>query len=88
MKFDLETLSLEDKMEDLRNTIKLESTVLFEDLFTEVSSHSEFILTFLAILELVKTAVIGAFQDIPYASIRLVYLGEQQLGSPIYKERN
>lgn len=88
MNFDLETLSLEDKMEDLRNTIKLESTVLFEDLFTEVSSHSEFILTFLAILELVKTAVIGAFQDIPYASIRLVYLGEQQFGSPVYKDGN
>jgi chromatin segregation and condensation protein Rec8/ScpA/Scc1 (kleisin family) len=35
------------------------------------------ILTFLAILELVKTAVIGAFQDAPYASIRLIYLGEQ-----------
>ena len=88
MKFDLETLSLDDKMEDLKNAIKLENTVLFEDLFTEASSHSEFILTFLAILELVKTAVIGAFQDIPYASIRLVYLGEQEFGPPIYKEGN
>jgi segregation and condensation protein A len=88
MQFDLETLSLDDKMEDLKNTIRLESTVLFEDLFTEASSHSEFILTFLAILELVKTSVIGAFQDMPYASIRLVYLGEQEFGSPIYQEGN
>lgn len=88
IKFDLEALTLEDKIDNLTNRIKLESTLLFEDLFTEVSSDYDLILTFLAILELVKTAVIGAFQDTPYASIRLVYLGEHQFGSPIYKESN
>ena len=77
IKLDLETLTLEDKIENLTKKIKLESTLLFEDLFTEVSSDYDLILTFLAILELVKIAVIGAFQDAPYASIRLIYLGEQ-----------
>ncbi len=88
IKFDLEALTLEEKIEELTSRVKLENTLLFEDLFTEVPSDYDFILTFLAILELVRTAVVGAFQDTPYTSIRLVYLGELHFGPPLYKESN
>lgn len=88
IKFDLEALTLEEKIEELTTRVKLETTLLFEDLFTEVPSDYDLILTFLAILELVRTAVVGAFQDTPYTSIRLVYLGELQFGPPLYKESN
>ncbi len=78
IKFDLDTLTLEDKTEELITKLRKCRTIPFAELFSENPSRFDVVITFLALLELIKTKVLGAFQDLPYAPIQIVYLGENQ----------
>jgi len=81
IQLDLDALTLDEKIEELISKIRLNKMLFFEDLFGDSLSSFDFILTFLAVLELVRTSAIAVFQDSPYAPIRLVYLGEPQFGT-------
>lgn len=76
IKFDLETVTLDDKIRELISRLRECRTISFEDLFNGSASRFDIVLTFLAVLELIKTEVLGAFQDSPYAPIQIVYMGE------------
>jgi Uncharacterized conserved protein len=78
IEFDLETLTLDQKIDELIHKVRERGSILFEELFDEDSSRFDVIITFLAILELAKNSVIGVLQDSSYASIKLVYLGDKQ----------
>ncbi len=78
IKFDLETFTLDDKTEELTTKLRECRTIPFAELFSENPSRFDLVITFLALLELIKNRVLGAFQDLPYAPIRIVYLGENQ----------
>jgi segregation and condensation protein A len=52
-----------EKMTALLDTLRRESQVIFEALFTQVRSRLEVIVTFLAMLELVKVRAIRIFQS-------------------------
>ncbi len=88
IKFEIDNVTIEEKIEEVVSRIKSEGNILFEQFFDGVSSNFELVLTFLSVLELVRMRVIGVFQDTPYSSIRLVYLGEQELESTVLEESN
>ena len=88
IKFEIDNITIEEKIEEVVSRIKSEGSILFEQFFDGVSTNYELVLAFLSVLELVRTGVIGVFQDTPYSSIRLVYLGEQELGSTVFEESN
>lgn len=77
IKFDIETVTLDDKIGELILRLKECRTVLFEDLFSRSASKFDVIITFLAVLELIKAEVLGGFQVTPYAPIQIVYIGER-----------
>jgi segregation and condensation protein A len=79
IKFDLETLTLDDKMRELISRLRECRTILFAELFNESASRFDIVITFLAVLELMKTEVVGAFQDSHYAPIQIVYMGESSI---------
>jgi len=59
----LEKISVREKMTLLLDTLRLHGKVLFEALFAEVKTKAEVIVTFLAMLELVKVRAIRIFQQ-------------------------
>ncbi len=76
IKFDLETVTLDDKIRELVSRLRECRTISFEGLFNGGASRFDIVITFLAVLELIKAEVLGAFQDSPYAPIDIVYMGE------------
>jgi segregation and condensation protein A len=73
IEFELENVTLDEKINELVSKIKLYRMLFFSDLFSEDSSRFDLIITFLALLELVKNGVVVVLQDSPYAPIKLVY---------------
>ena len=65
----LEKITVREKMTLLLDRLRNESRILFESLFSEVQSRMEIIVTFLAMLELVKVRAIRVFQDQPGGDI-------------------
>jgi segregation and condensation protein A len=65
----LEKITVREKMTLLLDRLRSESRIVFESLFSEVQSRMEIIVTFLAMLELVKVRAIRVFQDQPGGDI-------------------
>jgi len=59
----LEKVSVREKMTLLLDTLRDQSRVVFESLFADVKSRLEIVVTFLAMLELVKVRAIRIYQD-------------------------
>jgi len=78
--FEAESISLEDKMAQLKDYMVQKRIVHFFDMFENHYTKFEFIITFLALLELVKNRVLKVLQNEPYNYIEIIYLGEDQLG--------
>ena len=59
----LDKITVREKMTLLLDTLRAQSRVLFDSLFAEVKTRMEVVVTFLAMLELVKARAIRVFQD-------------------------
>src|SRR5918996_412271 len=59
----LEKITVREKMTLLLDTLRSSGKVLFESLFSEVKSRMEVVVTFLAMLELVKGRAVRIFQE-------------------------
>jgi segregation and condensation protein A len=59
----LEKITVREKMTLLLDTVRSSGKVLFESLFSEVKSRMEVVVTFLAMLELVKVRALRIFQE-------------------------
>jgi segregation and condensation protein A len=76
LRVEFEKWSLKDKTTYILERLRNEDSVYFQDLFSEDRTISEFIVTFLAILELVHMGMIRIFQPDPEKDIRLKALFE------------
>ena len=59
----LEKITVREKMTHLLDVLRARGSVLFEELFAQANSRMEIIVTFLAMLELVKVRAIRIVQD-------------------------
>ncbi|HUK40656.1 MAG TPA: segregation/condensation protein A, partial [Candidatus Acidoferrales bacterium] len=59
----LDKITVREKMTLLLDTLRQRPTVLFDALFAEAKTRMEVVVTFLAMLELVKARAIRIFQD-------------------------
>ena len=71
LKLQLDKWSLKEKTADILDRLKERRTLYFEDLFSEDRTISDFIISFLALLELVQMGLVRIFQPHPDAAIRL-----------------
>jgi segregation and condensation protein A len=76
LRVEFEKWSLKDKTTHILERLKDEGSIYFRDLFTEDRTISEFIVTFLALLELVNVGMIRVFQPDLDKDIRLKALFE------------
>lgn len=64
-----EEFTVDDKIDDIRSLIKDKKRARFNDLFIRAVSKLEIIMTFLALLELIRLKEVTAFQDRNYGEI-------------------
>ncbi len=67
----VERLSLADKITELLDRLSAAESLAFEDLFPREASRGEIVISFLAVLELVRMKVIRAYQAGAFGRIRL-----------------
>ena len=63
--------SVSEKIESLRHSLLTQKRIRFSDLFAGTTSRSEVVVTFLALLELVRLKVLGAVQDAAFGEIQI-----------------
>jgi segregation and condensation protein A len=75
-KIDMSTdrVSVNGRINELIDIFEKEGSVTFDQLFDENYTKSELVVTFLAILEMVKLALVGIVQNVQSGIIRLFYL--------------
>ncbi|MDP2862207.1 MAG: segregation/condensation protein A [Desulfobacterales bacterium] len=67
-------ISVKDRINELIDIFEKEGSVTFDQLFDENFTKSELVATFLAILEMVKLALVSIVQNVQSGIIRLFYL--------------
>jgi segregation and condensation protein A len=75
-RFDLsaERMSVNDRIAQLVDILEEKGTVAFDELFHEPATKNDIIVTFLAVLEMVKVRLIRVLQHVQSGAIRLIYL--------------
>ena len=71
-------ISLLDRIQWVLKRLEGTRRAAFTSLFEESASRSEFIVTFLAVLELVRLRVIGAVQTARFGEIEILLLAEPE----------
>ena len=74
LKFDKEPLNLENQKKYIISLFDEEGKLLFRDLIKNLGSRFEIILTFLAVLDLIKDKVCSVLQNTIYGKIELSLL--------------
>ncbi len=72
--FTLDTISVKEKISEIVNIFEEKKSITFGELFPSNAGKSEVILTFLAVLEMVKLYLVGIVQYTRTGIIRLFYL--------------
>ena len=66
--------TVSDKIQFIQEHIAERNRIVFEELFVEGASRTEIVVTFLAVLELIRLKQIGVAQESPFSPIELVKL--------------
>lgn len=67
----VEQISIETRIEQLTSRLSEHQAVGFEDLFDDVASRSDLVVTFLALLEMIRLELVRVFQQGPLGEIRI-----------------
>lgn len=71
-----EEVKVEEKLNQILNVLKFKKSITFQELFSPNSSKLEIIVTFLALLELLRLKIVKAYQKNPFGEI-LINLEEE-----------
>jgi segregation and condensation protein A len=66
--------TVSDKIQFIQDRLSERSRIVFEELFVTGASRTEIVVTFLAVLELIRLKQIGVAQENPFSPIELVKL--------------
>ncbi|MBT3312800.1 MAG: segregation/condensation protein A [Desulfobacterales bacterium] len=67
-------ISVQDRISEIVNILEEQGSVIFTEIFSDNCTKNEIIVTFLAILEMIKLSLIQAVQHIQTGIIRIFYL--------------
>jgi len=74
MEVNVERISVKDKIADIILTLKEKQEIIFQTIFDALSTKYEIIVTFLAVLELMRLRAIKVFQVHSHGEIRIIAL--------------
>lgn len=69
-----EEFTVDDKIEEIRIVLIQKKKMIFRDLFLNAKSKLEIVITFLALLELIRLREIQAYQNTVYGDITIMYV--------------
>ena len=78
-----EQISIEDRIEQLLVRLSTTDACGFEDLFADVQTRGGMVVTFLALLEMIRLKLVRVFQQGNFGPIR-VYKRERPEGAPSF----
>jgi segregation and condensation protein A len=73
--------TVSEKIEHIRNLLTTRSNVRFSELFAEATSRTEVVVTFLAVLELIRLKQLVCTQPEPFAEIEINHAAKQSVMS-------
>ena len=73
MEFTADKISVQDKISQIVDILESKGSTTFNELFSDKPDKGEIIITFLAILEMVKLALIRIVQHVQTGVMRLFY---------------
>jgi segregation and condensation protein A len=79
-----EQISIEDRIEQLLARLSATEACGFEDLFADVQTRGGMVVTFLALLEMIRLKIVRVFQQGELGPIR-VYKRERPQGAPVFE---
>jgi len=74
VEFEADTISVQDRITQIADILEEKESVTFDELFGKSAIKGEIIVTFLAVLEMVKIGVIEVAQHVQTGIIRIFYL--------------
>jgi segregation and condensation protein A len=74
VEFTAERISVKDRISQIVDILEKQKSITFNELFENAPDKSDIIITFLAILEMVKLTLVQMAQHVPTGVIRLFYL--------------
>jgi segregation and condensation protein A len=80
-------LSIKDRIQEVMENLWTKENLSFDELFSREAPRREIILTFLAILELLRLRMIRIYQPAPYGAIRIFSPIEREEGQKTIEER-
>jgi segregation and condensation protein A len=78
--------TVSDKIQFIQTHLTERKRIVFEELFIEGASRTEIVVTFLAVLELIRLKQIGVVQESPFSPIELVKLSDEIVEEPVVEE--
>ena len=71
---DADAISVKEKISEIVDILERQSSITFYELFSAQAGKGEIIVTFLALLEMVKLGLVQIMQHVPSGIIRVFYL--------------
>ena len=72
--FELERVSLKDKMTEIIHLIEIKTSIAFDEICSENSAKFDIVITFLAVLEMIKMGLLTVAQNVQTGVMRLFYI--------------
>ena len=78
-----EALTVKDKISHIMEMLENNDTVRFEDLFKEDRSRIQIVVTFVALLELIRLGLVRAYQENDFGNIWLINPQKKETQTPV-----
>ena len=80
-----EQISIETRIEQLLARLSESEACGFEDLFNDVATRADLIVTFLALLEMIRLKAVRVYQTGAFSEIRIYKRAVQDASAPHYE---
>lgn len=77
-----ETLTVKDRISLIMEMLENQDTIRFEDLFKEDRTRSQLIVTFIALLELIRLGLVRVYQEKDFGSIWVINPQKKEIQAP------
>ncbi|MDO9289090.1 MAG: segregation/condensation protein A [Thermodesulfovibrionales bacterium] len=77
-----ETLTVKDRISLIMEMLENQDTIRFEDLFKEDRTQPQLIVTFIALLELIRLGLVRAYQEKDFGSIWVINPQKKEMQTP------
>lgn len=79
LSFEVESFSVRERSMQIAGMLKEKGNVYFFDIFGDRPRKVDIVITFVAILEMVKDGIAGIVQNKSYDTIEIIYIGEDRI---------